>query len=279
MIDLTIKVDLTVMQAALQRLATEGFPATEEAVRSATLLVQRTWLEAASGREVSFNGRTFSIRRISGEYVRSISDGLVYPDGGDTLAGRVTADVPYARTIEEGTPARDMKPGLLGGEKVRRAKDGSLYTIIPFRHGTPGAATLAPLPRAVYDQARTLARSQITGTYRGRNAWGRFTRRHRYQWGGRLGDMGPGAHRDQPPGHEYTHTTSIYSGLVKMGKPGHTQYMTFRVVSSKSPPNSWWRPAVEPKPIAAAVAAMCEGAVTAMIRQGFTDDLLLFEGG
>ncbi len=79
--------------------------------------------------------------------------------------------------------------------------------------------------------------------------------------------------RIAPEGQEYTHTTSIFSGMVRMGSGKHSQFMTFRVVSSRSPSNSWWAPAQEPRPVAAAVAQMVEPQCMAMIRMAFTEDL------
>lgn len=274
MVQLQLVFDLSEVQAVLKELASGNLPHTAAAVRDATFLVQRTWIQAASGREVSFGGRTFSLHRGTGEYARSIAQGLQYPEGGDELAGRVTADAAQAQAIEEGSPPHDMKPGFLGGPKARRAKDGSIYTIIPFRHGTPGAITLPAMPKEVYQQARKLAHSQITGSVMLQNAHGVPVRRNTYRWGQRLAHQSQGwRSRIKPEGQEYTHTTSIFSGMVRMGSAKHTSVMTFRVVSSKSPSNSWWSPGTDPKPIAAAVAQMVEPTVLQMIRTAFIEDL------
>ncbi len=149
MIDIKLTFDLSAIQEALKQLSTGTLPRTAAAVHDACLIVQRTWLQAASGREVTFEGRTFSLKRVSGEYAKAISEGLVYPAEGGDLTGRVSADTPYAQAIEQGQPARDMKPGLLSGTKARRGKDGSIYNIIPFRHGTPGAVTLKQMPTEI----------------------------------------------------------------------------------------------------------------------------------
>lgn len=301
MIDLNIEVDLSGLQQALKSLSSGKLPNTAAAVHAATLLVQRTWLQAASGREMSYEGRVFSLKRVSGAYAKSIEQGLSYPDG-DDLSGRVTASAPYAAAIEEGTPPRDMKPGLLSGPKARRGKDGTTYAIIPFRHGNPNAVTLPAMPREIYNQARKMAHSQITGSYqdanihgaatlraadqsqRGRLPAGLTTRRagvaavtrNTYRWGERLGKTDIGwRSRIAPEEHQYTHTTSIYSGMVRMGSPRHSTFMTFRVVSTNSPSNSWWSPGTDPKPVAAAVAQMTEPQVTVMIRAAFEADLAL----
>lgn len=274
MIDITLSFDLSAIQEALKQLSTGTLPRTAAAVRDATLLVQRTWLQAANGREVTFNGRVISLSRVSGEYAQSISEGLVYPAEGGDLTGRVTSTSPYAQSIEEGSPARDMKPGLLGGPKARRAKDGGIYNIIPFRHGIPGSVTQKQMPQEIYAQARQMAHSKITGHYTTKNAWGQNVQRNTYQWGDRMGKTSVGwRSRIQPEGQEYTHTTSVFSGMVRMGSPKHSQFMTFRVVSTNSPSNSWWSPAQEPRPIAQAVAQLVEPQALAMIRLAFTEDL------
>jgi hypothetical protein len=274
MLDLKLTFDVSEIQGVLKELSMGQLPRTTAAVRDATMLIQRTWIQAANGREVSYQGRTFSVKRVSGDYARSIEQGLQYPDGGDELAGRVTANATYAEAIEQGSPPRDMKPGLLAGPKARRAKDGSVYTIVPFRHGTPGSITLPAMPKEIYQQAKRFAHSRITGSRMEQNAHGVPVRRNTYKWGDRLGQTEQGwRSRIKPEGHEYTHTTSIFSGMVRMGSPKHSTFMTFRVVSSKSPSNSWWSPGSDPKPVAAAVAEMVEPHVMAMIRTAFTEDL------
>jgi hypothetical protein len=273
MIELGIDVDLSVLQSVLKQLSAGKLPHTAAAVRAATLLVQRTWLQAAGGREMSFEGRVFSLSRVSGAYARSIEQGMVYPEQ-DDFTGRVSASVPYASAIEEGTPPRDMKPGLLSGPKARRGKNGSIYTIVPFRHGTPTAKTLPAMPREIYREARQMAHSQITGHRIEKNAFGVPVTRNTYRWGERLGATLTGWRaRIAPEGQEYTHTTSIYSGMVRMGSPRHSTFMTFRVVSTNSPSNSWWSPGTDPKPVAAAVAQMTEPEVTVMIRTAFEADM------
>lgn len=279
MVNLTIAVDLGVLQAALKDISEGNLPHTQDAVRDVTFLIQRTWLQAASGREMSYQGSTFSLKRVSGEYARSIEHGMQYPEGGDSLAGRVTANAGHAQAIEQGSPARDLKPGLLGGPKARRGKNGSIYTIIPFRHGSPDALTMKAMPREIYAQARRLAHSKITGSYLDQNAHGGMVRRNTYQWGGRLKETTTGwRSRIQPEGHEYTHSTAIFSGMVRMGSPKHSSFMTFRVVSSNSPTNSWWSPGTDPKPVAAAVAEMVSPTAMAMIRTAFMTDLAVLGG-
>lgn len=285
---LTVNVDLGPLREALDALGAGNLPKTAQAVQDSTLIAQRLWLSVAGGHSIQYQGRDLKINRVSGAYARSIQDGMEYPVGGDAMHGRVSANAEYAQSIEDGTPAHDMKPGLLGGEKARLGKKGQRYNIIPFRHNTPGQdKTAKAMPSEIYNQVKRLAFSQSTGERVHFNALGQFTRRKTYSWGGRLGNMGPGAHRQGPrirraaasflePGIEdksYTHTTSIFSGMVRMGQPKQASYMTFRVVSELSPANSWWSPGVEPRPISAAVSETIRPQIEALIRQAFEDDL------
>lgn len=268
---LSINVDLGPLQNTLDALGAESLPRTAQAVQDATLIAQRLWLSVAGGNAITFQGRQLSVSRRSGAYARSIQDGLEYPADGDTLHGRVSANAEHARAIEDGTPAHDMKQALLNGPKARIGKKGQRYNIIPFRHNTPGQDKTGPaMPQEVYNKAKRLAFSQVTGTHTDKNG----VERKSYSWGGRLGETKIGwRSRIGPRGHEYTHATSIYSGMVKMGKKGNASYMTFRVVSENSPANSWWMDAIQPRPIAAAVAETVRPQIDALIRQAFEDDL------
>jgi hypothetical protein len=272
---LIITVDLAAVADALKAVEAGGLPKTSAAVQDATLIAQRLWLAAAGGQAISYRGRQITVKRVSGAYAKSIQDGLEYPVGGDKLHGRVTASASYAQQIEDGQDPHDMKPGLLGGKSARIGKKGQRYNIIPFRHNTPGQDKLAqPMPLEVYNRAKKLAFSQVTGSRMGKNARGETVERKTYHWGGRLGETKIGwRSRIGPPGHEYTHTTSIFSGMVRMGQPKQASYMTFRVVSDNSPANSWWSPGVEPRPIAEAVAEQVRPQAEAMIREAFEADL------
>ena len=152
------------------------------------------------------------------------------------FSGYVEATYKHAEEIETGRPARDLKKMLDTSMKVRQAKDGSRYLIIPFRHNTPGNDAHAPsMSPAVYAQAKMLTASTITGHGRrqsGNGSWSLSTkapatvRQRKYNWGDRL--MGAGIAKNQ-------------QGMVKMdtgtsGKKG-SQFLTFRVMSEKS--NGW----------------------------------------
>lgn len=171
------------------------------------------------------------------------------------FSGYVEATYKYAKEIEEGRPARDLKRMLGTSLKVRRTKTGSRFLVIPFRHN------IKSMPPALAAQAKALEASSITGmgTRRsgeitalspkfGMQALGEKRQRRspflsnpttkkaqmvaqaQYQWGGRIkaGFFGP-----NPKGK-----TDIAAGMVRMdtssGKQKSSQYMTFRIMSEKS---------------------------------------------
>lgn len=252
---------------AVERAGKGELPYTRDAVRSATVdIVQRTWIQYASGATVSYSGGTFRINSVTGDYVRSIQDGLRFPDD---LTGEVFSTSPHAETIEKGVDPYDMKPKLLASPKAKTNKDGGKYITVPFRHGTPGTKGLPSMPNHVYDKASKL------GFSRRRNAIVAFFTGRKYKWDGRLKEepTGQRSHTSPHRGAGYTWKSGQFDGMVRMGKKGHTQYLTFRRVSTNSDPQSWQHPGVKPRPVRDAVVENTKEEVLNVIRQGFEMDL------
>ena len=162
-------------------------------------------------------------------------------------------DAAYSEAIERGTKSRDLKDMLPTAHKARRGKDGALYLIIPFRHGTPGTVGLRAMPQGIWERAMKLSRSRITGhrmepsvTHPGemvqRNVYGFFNKEGKWvsTWGRHLT-----LNQVQNAGGSFKEQ-SIYQGMYKFGLPRHSQYITFRVMSQNSAPGSWIRKAVPP---------------------------------
>jgi hypothetical protein len=141
----------------------------------------------------------------------------------------------HAKAVEEGAPERDMKKSLATAPRARKAKDGSLYLIIPFRHGVSTASRLAPMPKAVHAMAVQMAHSRVVSQKTRVSATGHTVPAWIYEWNGRLTKQ-----QLQDAGMDDA-TVKRYQGLVRMGKPKQTTYMTFRVMSQKS--KGWIRPA------------------------------------
>lgn len=217
---------------------------------------------AANWKESVYRAKLWSGEKDA--YVKSIT----YRMTGD-FSAVVESDYKYAQDIETGRPARDLKKMLDTSLKVRVNKKGLRYLIIPFRHNTPGnAAHAKPMPDDVFQQAKMLSLSTITGHGRrlsGTGAWSTKTqapatvRQRFYHWGERLaGDNIP---RNQ-------------QGMVRMntatgaGKKS-SSYLTFRVMSEKS--KGWIVPAQPGQYLAKKVAddmqPNAEAAISEAIRR------------
>lgn len=179
-------------------------------------------------------------------------------------------DESYAEAIEKGTKERDLKEMLPTAKKARRAKDGTLYLIIPFRHGTPGTVGLKAMPSKVHQIAQKLSRSRVTGKYAEVSGTGHMVNRHTYKWGDKLTNAqivaAGGTFKDQ----------NRFQGMYKFGNEHHTSYITFRVMSEKS---AGWvvpaRPGLWPARTAAE-SAIKEG--SPLLAEAILDDIKRLAG-
>jgi hypothetical protein len=239
-------------------------PNIEAAVAQAAGYVQATWQQVVMG-----------AIQVPGAKQPAVNIGLrkLYADnivlnnmrtGQGSVAQEVVALKQIAKDLEDGKGPWNMKPMLLNGPKARVSKKGVKYNIIPFRHGTSDNyspnSNFRPMPVDIYKQARDLKASVKQG-----NAM---------KWGGKLPATGkPG----QNPTTGYQHKNDIYEGMVRIektyAKTTQSKYLTFRVVSSKSDPMSWWHPGYEAHHIAQGVSDFCRPAVNEMIRSAAMADL------
>ena len=262
---LAIRADLPNLDSILdqlEKMERGSLPYTQEAVKTATEVVQRRWIDYISGVQVVYSGGTFRVRSVTGEYMRSVVDGLSYPALGDRLTGEVTSLSPHGRIVEDGIKPFDMKQTHLNGPKAKVGASGKKYVTVPFRHNVPGQGVTAnAMPEAVYQKAKHLAVSRRNGALR---TW--WTGR-KYTWGDRLPAADGGA-KEKPHW-----STGRYTGMVKAGAPGHSQYLTFRRLSENSPAEAWQHPGKEPRPVTEAVTENSRQEVIDLIRTGFEVDL------
>lgn len=158
------------------------------------------------------------------------------------LAWTIKNNTPAAKAIEEGTEEYDQKKTLFNrtSKRARKAKDGSLYLVIAFRQGVPGTRGLNAMPKEVYRLAKKMEFSRVIGAPSTRtSATGWTVPRWSYRWNGAL----PDAKKLEGMGID-AGVAKKMAGMVRMAKGGHTSYVTFRVMSEKSPARSWIRPAV-----------------------------------
>lgn len=158
------------------------------------------------------------------------------------LSARAAGPLPMM--LEEGATPFDEKIGFQRSDKAKIKKDGlGWYLTIPFRHATPGAIAESGIfnsvmPKDVYDMAR--------------NAGGQPLK---------LADLPisqqvKGSRKEiNIPGMnvpEYMHKSAKYEGLVRVearssDQEKRGQYMTFRRVSDKSDPTSWFNGGITAK--------------------------------
>jgi hypothetical protein len=231
------------------------------------------WRAWASGGKKLPNGERIFAR--SGEYAKSIK--IRRADQGSEIAMEVYSDSKIHEYLEDGRKERDMKQMLQTSPKVRRAKAGHRYLIIPFRHdvskghetGGGGPSGEHRVPPSVTAHFRNSERtgtpaSRVIRTIHERSqqtGLGHImVTRHQYQWGARFhaDKVGTDPITRQPihlgqrskenSQGRYTWKAGAMSGLVHFAgfKGRHGSYMTFRVMSERSPASSWIAPARPP---------------------------------
>jgi hypothetical protein len=230
--------------------------AISQQMTDAGAFVRDTWVGAVSGGTLPGMKKTVDDRN----YADAIK--LSNESSGGVFSFVVRVDgYPRAEDIERGLPAYDMKPFLLNGPKSRPTKDGNgRYNIIPFRHMTPtraggGASAIhlrMQMPKNIYDQAKQLSRSVLNPT----------TGKVNWEQSLRTNEMG-GINKVSL----YQHKTNKYEGMYRVGAEKHSQYLTFRAVSTPrtdskgrhkgSALNSWIHPAIPANPIMQAVYDYC----------------------
>ena len=218
----SISFDLGAKLDMLKVVNKEVFPLLNQAVRAVTAQTAYNWTEAV-----------YAAKLWSGEkdaYVKSISWKMT----GD-FSGEVVSTYKYAEEIENGRPARDLKKMLNTSLKVRVNSKGARFLYIPFRHNTPGNDAHAPsMPQSVYDVAKTLEASMVTGqTTRvsGLNAMDINTKQfltvpqNTYKWGEKLVTGMAG-------GKNYNNMYRFEASTP--GGAKSSVYLTFRTMSEKS---------------------------------------------
>lgn len=168
------------------------------------------------------------------EYIKAMY--IERPSATEAVFGLSARESKLALMIEEGAGPFDEKPFFQRSPKAKFKKDGlGWYLTVPFRHATPQAIAESGIfssimPQDVYDLAKNssmpLKRMQLPENQRT-----------------------PGTRKEiNIPGlkvPEYIHKAAKYEGLVRVEatsseKEKRGEYMTFRRVSDKSDPNSWF---------------------------------------
>lgn len=242
----------------------------EKALALASRYVQGTWQQVVMGAlplpGVSEIRANVNLRKMYADSI-VLGEQVNIPEAGFCRA-LVVALKKIAADLEFGRGPWDMKPMLLNGPKARISKKGIAYNIIPFRHAVPGGtkntAVGRVMPKDIYKQARAM-KASVEG--KGMTVWGgKLTgTEHKY---------GPGKN----PTTGAPHKAGKFEGMVRIEKTyeraTQNKYMTFRVVSEKSDPGSWYHPGYPAYHIADQVKNYCRPHVEAVIEQAAKDDLI-----
>lgn len=231
----------------MKSLARSGnLPETKKAVKLAADFVQSNWREAvSSSMDLEFEGKSFRVKRRTGNYEANIR--VVYPYEND-LSALIEAQAPYAGYIENGVEPYDMKPKLLKGRQFVR---------IPFRHGVPGSSEGGKTATGLQAMPQTIYNMMQKSKQLGQMSYGQRSKIIQSMEGKKTS----------------TWTTGPYSGMKRTGMAKHGQYMTWRTVSVNSPPNSWWHPGMDPRPISKAIASMSTPFIREMLQNALMKDL------
>lgn len=212
--DLTVSVDLKSLGVDDQ-LSPQIVGAIESSLQTSLAIIRDRWQTEAqkklqSSRPLYLQGLSF--------------DSVVYPYD-SSFSGAVILRGKLPNMLETGFSAFDMKIGFSKSTRVTKKPGGGWYLTIPYRHSTPGGFMYgSAMSKDVYGVAKKL------------NPYQSGLGNTRLNW--------PGAGDKSWKG--YQRKTNNYNGMVRIvksyQKATQSQYLTFRRVSDKSDPRSWWHP-------------------------------------
>lgn len=207
--DFTIKVDLDSL-GVNDKLSPQIVNAVQSSIQVSLAVIRDRW-------QTTVQNKLNSTRPL---YLQGLSwDSVMYPYDGNMFSGAVQLQGKFPNMLEKGFGSFDIKVGFSKSDRKIKKKDGGWYLTIPFRHSTPGSFMYGqPMPKAVYSQAKKLNAGETLS----------FPGAGDVSWKG------------------YQRKNKTYDGLQRIvksyQKATQSQYMTFRRVSDKSDPNSFWHP-------------------------------------
>jgi hypothetical protein len=295
MVRLKVTIDSEILNEIASRLSVMGatnknLPATAEAVEAAAKLVQATWKNYAIGRQSLDEHGVPPMKTPSRDYAEGVK--IERPG---TLEREIVNYSKVADYLENGTAEFDMKSKLdqyprSRMTKGKKKKDGTWkepphpYLIVPFRWGTTpkkGEQRVGfrdVMPQVIYNIVKKakFERSLVAQTTHNEpNAKGEDTDRWDYEkWGSRL-KINQIIEADD--GGMNINQMFNMSGMVSMDASSkdkkYSGYYTFRVMSSKSPPSSWIRPAMKARHVTDGIVKENEKEVNDLLDAAFRKDI------
>lgn len=217
-IKITIEADGDITDMIAQDIATKS----AEVLYKAANAVSNEWKAALTEKYA-----VYGLERPQPGFVRGVQ--MKHEDENTYIIGCYK---PYSSWMKYQESAFDYKQTHPFGTESRVGKDGTPYLIIPFRRYTPHSGrTYQRMTTKDNEAAKKMSVSKTTDeVYYSPNARGESIQRSIVEWGGRLKNAQSVNDRNM---------ISVY------GTNGKREYYTFRVISAKSPINSWIR---KPRP-------------------------------
>lgn len=221
-------------------------------------------------------GKLDGIRELTDKEISSIRGVKIAAEQTGDFESKVTANNPRLDNLQNGLPNvdYDMKKTHPYGRKSRVSKEGIPYLIIPFRWGTPnGKGTKRRwnnvIPQKQYEtklkefEISSFAKKNGRWTHPEPNFKGEDIERKNYKWKSRLKEDDAWDDRSV--------------GMVRMrdNAGGKSTYFTFRIISAKSPENSWMyhRDGTDAVDILSALGRTTKPGIERIIEAGLKADL------
>lgn len=245
------------LTAHLEHFGKTAFPEASNAFKMAARRIQTAWQGWAMGGELD---GAEPIKNPSPNLVRSIK---IEQHG--NFETEIYTESPYMTQIQNGQEKFDMKETHPYGQKSRVSKKGVPYLIVPFRWGTPNdkGGKRARFSNFMETDIHSLVKGKKKfgrslengGWHYEKNFAGEEVARAEYDWGDRLeagGNM---------------------NGLVAFPDAKGSTYFTFRIISAKSPRDSWIRKGVPANDVVGALERKYTPEVAEIVGEGLKADL------
>lgn len=268
MVQLDITADSPALQELAASLAAVGqrglLPATEEAFKNGARFVADTWQAYASGKKELAG--VPPMKKPSTAYARGVK---IQQD--NSTAYTVVNKSKAAATLEYGMSGYDMKMthpygkrGRVGSHWNEKTKmlERVPYLIVPFSWGTPNTVSFHnTMSASIYDIAKQMKKSRVLGETHFEENWaGEAVERREYEFEQRFTAEDSSAYEN---------------GMVRMADTAtrKSSYFTFRVISARSPKNSWLHSGIPARHVTEGLQKECGRKITDDIQTALKIDL------
>lgn len=246
------------LTAHLEHFGKGAFPETNNAFKLATRRIQNAWQDWAMGGDID---GAEPIKNPNPNLARSIK-----VDQFGDFEAEIYTESPFMARVQNGRKEYDLKETHPYGRKSRVSKQGIPYLIIPFRWGTPNSKggkrahfsnfMETDIHNIVKNKKKFSRSVENGGKHFEKNFHGEDIERAEYDWGDRADYDGNA------------------NGMVAFPDiNGNSTYFTFRIISAKSPADSWKVKATPPNDVIGALEKQYAPETAKIIEEGFRADM------